>query len=110
MIGKTVRWVTPLFLALCMVEVIALVFAVDSVPATFAITHDPFIVYTGNIFAILGLHALYFALAAMIHRFKYLTYALVLVVVFIGGKIPPVISLSLTFGSVAESKRSKLSL
>ena len=67
--GKPVRWATPLFLALCMVEVIDLVFAVDSVPAIFAITSDPFIVYTSNIFAILGLRALYFALAAMIHRF-----------------------------------------
>ncbi|MEQ1519022.1 MAG: TerC family protein, partial [Usitatibacteraceae bacterium] len=66
--GKSLRWATPLFLALCMVEVIDLVFAVDSVPAIFAITDDPFIVYASNIFAILGLRALYFALAAMIHR------------------------------------------
>ena len=80
-------------------------FAVDSVPAIFAITRDPFIVYTSNIFAILGLRALYFALAAMIHRFAYLKYALALVLVFIGGKIflvgiigkiPSVISLSVT--------------
>jgi len=85
--GKPVRWATPLFLALCMVELIDLVFAVDSVPAIFAITNDPFIVYTSNIFAILGLRALYFALAAMIHRFKYLKYALALVLVFIGSKI-----------------------
>jgi tellurite resistance protein TerC len=108
--GKTVRWVTPLFLALCMVEVVDLVFAVDSVPAIFAITNDPFIVYTSNIFAILGLRALYFALAAMAHRFKYLKYALALVLVFIGskiflvgfiGKIPPVVSLSVTFGLIA---------
>ena len=82
-----VRWATPLFLALCLVELIDLVFAVDSVPAIFAITTDPFIVYTSNIFAILGLRALYFALAAMIHRFKYLKYALALVLVFIGSKI-----------------------
>ncbi len=108
--GKPVRWVTPLFLALCMVEFIDLVFAVDSVPAIFAITTDPFIVYTSNIFAILGLRALYFALAAMIHRFKYLKYALALVLVFIGakiflvgfiGKFPPVISLTVTFGLIA---------
>jgi tellurite resistance protein TerC len=108
--GQPVRWATPLFLALCMVELIDLVFAVDSVPAIFAITDDPFIVYTSNIFAILGLRALYFALAAMIHRFKYLKYALALVLVFIGskiflvgiiGKIPPVISLSVTFGLIA---------
>jgi tellurite resistance protein TerC len=108
--GQPVRWATPLFLALCMVELIDLVFAVDSVPAIFAITDDPFIVYTSNIFAILGLRALYFALAAMIHRFKYLKYALALVLVFIGtkiflvgiiGKIPPVVSLSVTFGLIA---------
>ena len=107
--GKTVRWATPLFLALCSVEFVDLIFAVDSVPAIFAITTDPFIVYTSNIFAILGLRALYFALAAMIHRFKYLKYALALVLVFIGtkiflvgiiGKIPPVISLSVTFGLI----------
>jgi tellurite resistance protein TerC len=108
--GKVVRWATPLFLALCLVEFVDLVFAVDSVPAIFAITTDPFIVYTSNIFAILGLRALYFALAAMIHRFKYLKYALALVLVFIGtkiflvgiiGKMPPVFSLSVTFGLIA---------
>ncbi|MDP1899029.1 MAG: TerC family protein [Rubrivivax sp.] len=108
--GKPVRWATPLFLALVLIEFVDLVFAVDSVPAIFAITTDPFIVYTSNIFAILGLRALYFALAAMIHRFKYLKYALALVLVFIGtkiflvgiiGKIPPVISLSVTFGLIA---------
>ena len=108
--GKPVRWATPLFLALCMVEMIDLVFAVDSVPAIFAITSDPFIVYTSNIFAILGLRALYFALAAMIHRFKYLKYALAAVLVFIGlkifsvgliGKTPPAISLGVTFGLIA---------
>ncbi len=108
--GRVVRWATPLFLALCLVEFVDLVFAVDSVPAIFAITSDPFIVYTSNIFAILGLRALYFALAAMIHRFKYLKYALALVLVFIGskiflvgiiGKVPPVISLSVTFGLIA---------
>ena len=108
--GKPVRFATPLFLALCLVEFVDLVFAVDSVPAIFAITTDPFIVYTSNIFAILGLRALYFALAAMIHRFKYLKYALALVLVFIGtkiflvgliGKIAPAISLSVTFGLIA---------
>jgi tellurite resistance protein TerC len=108
--GKVVRFATPLLLALVLVEFVDLVFAVDSVPAILAITTDPFIVYTSNIFAILGLRALYFALAAMIHRFKYLKYALALVLVFIGtkiflvgiiGKIPPAISLSLTFGLIA---------
>jgi tellurite resistance protein TerC len=103
--GKSVVWATPLFLALVLIECADLVFAVDSVPAIFAITQDPFIVYTSNIFAILGLRALYFALAAMIHRFAYLKYALALVLVFIGGKIfmvgiigkiPAVLSLSVT--------------
>ena len=108
--GKVVRWATPLFLALILIEFVDLVFAVDSVPAIFAITTDPFIVYTSNIFAILGLRALYFALADMIHRFKYLKYALALVLVFIGtkiflvgfiGKFPPAISLAVTFGLIA---------
>ncbi len=108
--GRLERYATPLFLALVLVEFVDLVFAVDSVPAIFAITTDPFIVYTSNIFAILGLRALYFALAAMIHRFKYLKYALALVLVFIGtkiflvgiiGKLPPAFSLSVTFGLIA---------
>lgn len=108
--GKAVLWATPLFLALCLVEFADLVFAVDSVPAIFAITSDPFIVYTSNIFAILGLRALYFALAAMIHRFAYLKYALALVLVFIGtkiflvnivGKIPATLSLSVTAALIA---------
>jgi tellurite resistance protein TerC len=108
--GKLKLWVTPLFLALILIELADLVFAVDSVPAIFAITQDPFIVYTSNIFAILGLRALYFALAAMIHRFTYLKYALALVLVFIGGKIflhdivgkiPAEISLSVTVGLLA---------
>ncbi len=82
------KWfVTPLFVALCMVEIIDVVFAVDSIPAVFTITTDPFVVYTSNIFAILGLRALYFALSAMIARFCYLKYALSLVLVFIGSKI-----------------------
>ena len=101
--GRSVLWVTPLFLALILIECADLMFAIDSVPAIFAITQDPFIVYTSNIFAILGLRALYFALAALIHRFAYLKYALALVLVFIGakiflvgiiGKIPAAVSLS----------------
>jgi tellurite resistance protein TerC len=107
--GKVVRFATPLFLALVLIEFVDLIFAVDSVPAIFAITTDPFIVYTSNIFAILGLRALYFALAAMVHRFTYLKYALALVLVFIGtkiflvgiiGKIPPAVSLGVTFGLI----------
>lgn len=108
--GKVVRFATPLLLALILIEFVDLIFAVDSVPAIFAITTDPFIVYTSNIFAILGLRALYFALAAMIHRFHYLKYALALVLVFIGskiflvnfiGKFPPAFSLSITLGLIA---------
>jgi tellurite resistance protein TerC len=105
--GKLATHATPLFLALVAIELADVVFAVDSVPAIFAITTDPYIVYTSNIFAILGLRALYFALAAVIHRFAYLKQALALLLVFIGGKvfaapllglekIPPVISLGVT--------------
>lgn len=101
------RWFTPLFVALILVNVADIIFAVDSVPAILAITQDPFIVYTSNIFAILGLRALYFALAAMIHRFDYLKYALALILVLIGIKIvlmmigikiPAVLALLMTFG------------
>lgn len=108
--GKVVRYATPLFLALCLVEFVDLIFAVDSVPAIFAITTDPYLIYTSNIFAILGLRALYFALAAMIYRFGYLKYALALVLIFIGakifyselyGKLDPTISLGVTFALLA---------
>ncbi len=110
--GKLKTFVTPLFLALIMVEIADLIFAVDSIPAIFAITTDPFIVYTSNIFAILGLRALYFALAALIHRFAYLKYALAAVLVFVGSKIfiadmlgiakiPPAISLGVTVAILA---------
>ncbi|MCA1909347.1 MAG: TerC family protein [Magnetospirillum sp.] len=101
---------TPLFLALAMVELADLVFAVDSVPAIFAISTDPYIVYTSNIFAVLGLRALYFALAAMVHRFAYLKLSLSLILVFIGGKIfwthlvgkpDPTITLGVTFTLIA---------
>ncbi|MBF0334940.1 MAG: DUF475 domain-containing protein, partial [Alphaproteobacteria bacterium] len=78
---------TPLFVVLALVEVTDLVFALDSIPAIFAITTDPFIVYTSNVFAILGLRALYFALATVVHRFHYLKYGLSLVLVVIGLKI-----------------------
>ncbi len=85
--GKMVQFITPLFLALMLIEIADVIFAVDSVPAIFLITTDPFIVYTSNIFAILGLRALYFALAAMVERFKYLKYALSVLLIFIGGKV-----------------------
>ncbi len=81
--GKLVRWATPLLLALIVIEIADLVFAVDSVPAVFTITTDPYLVYTSNIFAILGLRALYFALAAILHRFAYLKYALSILLIFI---------------------------
>jgi len=84
--GRKVLWLTPLFLALVMIEFADVIFAVDSVPAIFIITKDPFIVYTSNIFAILGLRALYFVLAAIIKRFAYLKYALSVVLIFIGSK------------------------
>ena len=110
--GRDAVHITPLFLALIMVEIVDVVFAVDSVPAIFAITTDPFIVYTSNIFAILGLRALFFALSAMVHRFHYLKYALAVLLVFIGSKIfvadafglakiPPAASLGITFAILA---------
>ncbi|MHB8723666.1 MAG: TerC family protein, partial [Steroidobacteraceae bacterium] len=108
--GQPVRWVTPLFFALCLVEFVDIAFAVDSIPAIFAITTDPFIVYTSNIFAILGLRSLYFVLGSMVQRFKYLKYALALVLIFIGGKvllgesvgkISPIVSLSVTLALIA---------
>lgn len=85
--GVMLRKATPLLVTLLFIELADVIFAIDSVPAVFAITTDPFIVYTSNIFAILGLRALYFALAAMLHRFAYLKYALSLVLIFVGAKI-----------------------
>ena len=81
------RYATPLLLALVAVEVTDLVFAVDSIPAIFAITKDPFIVFTSNIFAILGLRSLYFLLAGVITKFAYLKVGLSLVLVFVGAKM-----------------------
>ncbi|ABI78811.1 membrane protein, TerC family [Hyphomonas neptunium ATCC 15444] len=85
--GKMTRYATPLLLALLMVETVDIIFAVDSVPAIFAVTRDPFIVYTSNIFAILGLRSMYFMLSAAVERFKYLKYGLAAVLVLIGIKI-----------------------
>ncbi len=85
--GRAVLWGTPLLLCLIMVETVDIIFAIDSVPAILAITQDPFIVYTSNIFAILGLRSMYFMLAAAMERFHYLKYGLSLVLVLIGGKI-----------------------
>ena len=80
-------FLTPLFLVLLVVESTDVVFAVDSIPAIFAITKDPFIVFTSNIFAILGLRSLYFALAAMIRKFCYLKHSLVVVLLYVGCKM-----------------------
>ena len=107
--GRPVLWLTPLAVGLVLVNIADVIFAVDSVPAIFAITTDPFIVYTSNIFAILGLRALYFALAAMVERFAYLKTALAFILLFIGTKIvvadtlglvhvPPWVSLAVTLG------------
>jgi tellurite resistance protein TerC len=82
-----VRYITPLLIVLVLVELTDVVFALDSIPAIFAITTDPFIVYTSNVFAILGLRALYFALVGVIHRFHYLKYGLSLVLIFVGAKM-----------------------
>ena len=111
--GKVATYMTPLLLALILIEIADLVFAVDSVTAVFAITTDPYIVYTSNIFAILGLRALYFALAAVLHRFHYLKYALAVLLVFIGSKVfvaelmnwekfPAAWSLGITFAILAS--------
>jgi tellurite resistance protein TerC len=81
------RVATPMFLALALVEVTDVIFAVDSIPAIFAITTDPFIVYTSNIFAILGLRSLYFVLGGLVERFRYLKVGLSAVLVFVGLKM-----------------------
>ena len=111
--GKRVA--TPLFLVLLLVEVTDLVFAIDSIPAIFAITKDPFLVYTSNVFAILGLRSMYFLLAGVVHKFVYLKYGLSMVLVFVGGKmmlldvvkVPTAVSLgviaTLIGGSIAAS-------
>ena len=81
------RFATPLFLVLILIETSDIIFAVDSIPAILAITQDQFIVYTSNVFAILGLRSLYFALAGVVHRFWLLSYALAVVLVFVGIKM-----------------------
>lgn len=109
--GRWVRYATPLFLVLVLVEFSDVIFAVDSIPAIFAITTDPFIVLTSNIFAILGLRAMYFLLADMADRFSLLKYGLALVLVFIGTKmllidiykIPVAVSLSVVALIIATS-------
>jgi tellurite resistance protein TerC len=82
-----VRMATPLFVVLLLVEVSDVIFAVDSIPAIFAVTTDPFIVYTSNVFAILGLRSLYFALAGVMDKFHYLKIGLGVVLTFVGVKM-----------------------
>lgn len=108
--GKTVTFATPLFMALICIEFMDVLFALDSVPAVFAITTEPFVIYTSNIFAILGLRSMYFAITSILERFKYMKYALSVVLIFIGGKvfynaflghITPLTSLAITLGTLA---------
>jgi len=104
-------YATPLFVVLLTVETTDLIFAVDSIPAIFAVTRDPFIIYTSNVFAILGLRSLYFLLAAVLHRFQYLKTGIALVLVFVGLKmlladvyeVPIGISLGVVTGVLAIS-------
>ncbi|MDP3372193.1 MAG: TerC/Alx family metal homeostasis membrane protein [Candidatus Paracaedibacteraceae bacterium] len=84
--GVAQRWVTPLFVALIIIEFLDIIFALDSLPAIFAITTDPFIVYSSNIFAILGLRSLYFVLSSMSNRFGFIHYLVGIMLVFIGIK------------------------
>lgn len=86
-VEQGVRWFTPMFLVLVLIEISDVVFAMDSIPAIFAVTSDPFIVFTSNIFAILGLRALYFLLADMADRFHLLKYGLAVVLIFVGTKM-----------------------
>jgi len=109
------RVATPLFMALLLVEATDVVFAVDSIPAIFAVTDDPFIVFTSNIFAILGLRSLFFLLAGVVDKFRYLKVGLAVVLVFVGSKmalvdlykVPPLLSLvfiaTVLVGSVLAS-------
>ena len=82
-----IRMATPLFVVLLLVEISDVIFAVDSIPAIFAVTKDPFIVYTSNVFAILGLRSLYFALAGVLDKFHYLKIGLGVVLTFVGVKM-----------------------
>ena len=106
-----VLWATPLFIVLLSIETMDVMFAVDSVPAVFGITRDIFIAYTSNIFAILGLRALFFAIAGLFYLFRYLVYGLCIVLAFVGVKMllvdlfkmPPEISLGVVFALIVGS-------
>lgn len=108
---KGVRWFTPMFLVLVLIEFSDVIFAMDSIPAIFAITNDPFIVFTSNIFAILGLRALYFLLADMAERFHLLKFGLAVVLMFVGTKmlivewfkIPVAVSLGVVMAVIGTS-------
>ena len=111
-VRENARWVaTPLFLVLLLVEMTDLVFAIDSIPAIFAVTQEPFLVYTANVFAILGLRSMYFLLAGVVHRFVYLKYGLATVLVFVGVKmmlvdlyeIPTTVSLAVVALTIGTS-------
>ena len=111
------RWVaTPLFLVLLIVEATDVVFAIDSIPAIFAVTSEPFLVYTANVFAILGLRSMYFLLAGVVHRFVYLKYGLAAVLVFVGAKmmlvdvykVPTVLSLAVVATLISASIATSL--
>lgn len=105
------RWATPLLVVLVLIETTDVIFAVDSVPAILSVSRDPFIVYTSNVFAILGLRSLYFALAGMMHRFHFLHYGLAVILVFVGAKmllcdifhIPIAVALGVVMGVLALS-------
>lgn len=108
--GKVLTYATPLFMALLCIEFMDVLFALDSVPAVFAITTEPFVIYTSNIFAILGLRSMYFAMSAVLERFKYMKYALSIILIFIGlkvfyshffGKLEPMYSLGITVALLA---------
>ncbi len=114
--GKTM--VTPLFLVLLVIEGSDVVFAVDSIPAVFGVTKDPFIVFTSNIFAILGLRSLYFALASLLRQFGYLKYSLMFVLLFVGVKMliapwfhfPSYISLGVIIGTLGAGVLASIAL
>jgi tellurite resistance protein TerC len=111
-------WATPLFIALLVVETTDVVFAVDSIPAILAITTDPFLVYTSNIFAILGLRAIFFALSGLMKMFRYLNYGLSLILIFVGVKmlmadfykIQPVVALGVIALILAASVTASLAI
>lgn len=116
-----VRHATPLLVCLVFVEVTDIVFAVDSVPAIFALTREPLVVFTSNVFAILGLRSLFFLLAGVMHRFRFLKYGLGLILVFVGlkmvwlneafgGKFPTTWSLGVIGGLLAASVALSLAL